>query len=281
MKEKGTTLKVVLIPTALTIIAAVMFMFFRNGGAGKEHSPLVAYYYSFGGDMQGSSTFLKIEKSEEGTALVTYSHSEWHNTDPEVSEYLISDSVLKEIEKIYDEKKMYRFPALGKSKLIVLDGCTSSHYFRFEDGSAVSFGDDKNISQKGYEALGEIRTLIESAEKQGERLAGLVADSVEDYVNTDIPENECLLRVYEYSGNTLYFRISNGLSDSVPVSGKRELFRVTDGSRDKVAEVIGGSEQQLESDSIFEDSLDLGKERLSAGKYVLAVSGFETEFEIG
>lgn len=283
MKEKGITLKVVLIPTALAIIVAVMFSFFKNNSdnaAAKEHAPLAAYTYSFGGDMQGGSTFLKIEKSEEGKALVSYSRSEWHNTDPEVAEYLVSDSALKEIEKIYDKNKMYLYPKLGRSNMIALDAGSGSYCFKFSDGSEVQFSSTQNIPDKGYEGLNKIRALIDEAQKQGERLAGLAAAFGEECVNTLIPENECRLLVYEYIGNTLFFRISNGTSESVPVSGKRELFRVADGSREKVAENFG-DEELLDSDSIFEDSLDLGMERLSAGRYVLAAGGFEAEFEIG
>ena len=180
MKEKGITLKVVLIPTSLAIIVAVMFSFFKNNSdnaAAKEHAPLVAYSYSYSGDMEGSSTFLKIEKSEEGKALVTSSHSAWHNTDPEVSEYLVPDSVLKEIEKIYDKQKMYNYPALGRSDFIALDAGTGSYCFAFEDGSEIMFSDTQDIPQKGYEGLNKIRALIDEAAKQGERL---VKDSDEE-----------------------------------------------------------------------------------------------------
>lgn len=276
-KQKILTIHVILIILAIVITA--LFFIFRELNA-KKHGALNSYTWSFGGDMVGSYRYRRIEKVDEERAMVHCLQAAQHNQDPETAEYYVPISVLQEVERLYDQYKIYRFPFLPESHVKVLDAGSDSYSFSFASGRDADFSDRKIISESGCSHLQEIDNVILNAIRDAEPLLGLVPDrSAEDRI-PEIPRNTVTLTVYEYFRGLLYFRIANGFDKNLELPMHVSLYRLgEDGSTEMLYDAAYTSPRTVYADNIQEEVLGQSIS-LAAGQYRLTVDDYETEFEI-
>lgn len=248
----------------------------------RRHGRLVSYSYKYGGDMKGGHSSVRIKKLDGLTAFMTYSNAEWHYQDPDVEEYHIPASVLGDIEKVYDEYSMYRFEWLPMSKIFVCDAGTGSWSFEFDDGKSSAFKDNKEIPLKGCEGLRKIEKIIADCRANADILPGLVRKSSE---NEDcyrkIEKGSIVFSVYEYSEGFLKFRFANGLDEDKSVRMDVSISRYGKDGPEEIFRSESKSVIQLTAGYTEESSISLEERRLKEGRYVLEISGYRTEFEIG
>lgn len=275
-------IKTILILLVLVIIASAIFLLY-NKKSKKQYIPLISYSYGYSGNMNGSRTHLSVLKTDNEKALITSSHADWHFQELKVKEYYVPISVLRDIEKIYYEYDMFKFQNLPEGKDVILDAGSGSYNFKFEDKKTVSFKDTQEIPNKGIEGLNEIRKIIVNSIKQADKLPGLVINmenNKNSLKNKGIEKGVCKLKVYEYSGNTLHYRFSNGLDKKVKLKTQVELYRIHEGKREEIFRNHNKFEMEIYSNNYYKDVIKFTNGRLEAGKYLLIVSGYETEFEI-
>lgn len=255
-------------------------MFFKDLFASR-HERMVAYRYSRGGGMAGGHKERKIFKVDDEKALVIYSSAEWHYEDPEIAEYYVPLSVLKDMEKVFDKYKMYRCDNLPKSNFFALDADTSSYGFEFEGRKSVSFSSTEMVPKKAYDGIHEIEEILSEAVKNTEKLPGLVKEQVNDEeVYSKVIKGEFQVQVYGYSNNHLRYRLANGLEEPKTLKDVVDVYQNVDGERNLIHHEESPYEYEVSENYCSDESLELSCERLKAGKYVLVVSGYEKEFEI-
>ena len=265
-----------------TMIIASSFIFFYQEAAAKRHAPLISYYTSFGGDMRGSHSETKIEKLNNDVAIVVSKNAEWHHQDHKVSEHQVSSAALVEIEKVYDEYKLYRYNKLPKSQFFAHDAGNHSYSFSFDDKSSLRFSDTQSIPTQGYEALKKIKAIIKTAVQKGEKLPGLVPppNTETDGPSWKFIDDVCQLMVYEYSNNTLYFRIINGTKKDIPLKSPVQLYKLNADKRELLMEHVNKYNYLATAKYSEESYINLTIPRLTPGKYLLTLDKYEAPFEI-
>lgn len=249
----------------------------------RRHGRLVSYSYGYGGDMNGSHRSVRIKKLDGLTAFMTCSKAEWHYQDPAVEEYHIPISVLSDIEKVYDEYSMYRFERLPMSKFFACDAGTGSWCFEFDDGKSSRFSDNKEIPNKGYEGLRKIQKIIADYKSKADILPGLIRKSSENDDGNDrkIEKGSLIFSVYEYSEGFLRFRFANGLDEEKSVRMDVSISRYGKDGPEEIFRSESKNLIRLTAGYIEESSVRLKDRRLEAGRYVLKISEYKTEFDIG
>lgn len=286
MGKRGKIVLYAFITLAAVITAAMLFSFIGMPLSGaklpkteqkatKEHARLTAYSFSSGGGMQGGNMFVGI-KQADGGAVITFSSAEWHHEDSTVEEYLVPLSVVEDIERVYDEKKMYRYPSLPKSKFLALDAGSSYYSFTFEDNSNTAFSSNQQIPPKGSDGLREIYEIIKNAAAQGERLPGLAKPEV---YSGELTDGVCELRVYEYSRGVLKYCLANGTDENITPQGGVTLTRADAPEAPLYADSECPLDLETYPQSCSEGSITPA-ERLSAGSYVLTAGEYTAQFVI-
>lgn len=88
------------------------------------------------------------------------------------------------------------------------------------------------------------------------------------------------MQVYEYSNNTLHYRLINGLDKDVEVKCDVTLYQIKGSERVMIYQDLDDEKLEIDSKYAEEQYINLEKERLEAGKYVIEAFGYEAEFEI-
>ncbi len=285
MKKKQGIRKMIKTVLLIAAIAAVLCagFFTVRDLIRKHHAPLTVYQYSYGGDMNGSSRKTRIQKLDDETAMVTFSQADWHFQDPQVSEYIVSASVLPQIEEIFDKTGMYRYNDLPMSRFFALDAGTDSYYFRYEDYESVSFSGNNRIPRRGRNALREISGIISDAVKTGQKLPGLVQEKIPDDEMIDTvtgADGKITIRVFGYEEKELRYRIHNGTEQAIDLEGNVEVYRLDGESRTLIAESGNFDGVFHVSGPHFTDDYITLSERLEEGRYLICLDGIESEFEI-
>lgn len=287
MKKAKKLIITVVVLVILAIIVVVMSKLFVPSFTYKllpgkmPESPLTEYYYTYGGDMNGSYSMEKVQKVDGEKAIVVTSHTNWHYEDEAVSEYYVPLSVLSEIQEAYNSCRMYTFEKLPQSDVFALDAGTAGYSFRHEDSTYVHFSDNQQIPNIGYEALRKIHDIVQKAINDGEKLPGLENElhAEEEYVSK-IVKGECHLQVYKYCNNCLDFRICNGLEEEVRVNGEVKLYLENGDNRVEIDHNLSTVDYEIPSGCMEESHLAIKGERLGVGTYTFVVADLETSFEI-
>ncbi|MGN0665893.1 MAG: hypothetical protein ACI4KF_05145 [Huintestinicola sp.] len=276
MKKMVTIILIVSIAAVLTTTVILVC----NEQKVKEHSPLKSYSYNSSGGMTGGHDSIQIRQEDDERAIIITSSAEWHNSDAVIGEYYVPISVLNAVESIFDKHKMYRYNDLPDSKIFAYDAPTSSYQFKYTDGNAVYFSSSDMIPDKGYKGLRKIDELLSDAIAHGEKLPALVTENQTDSESfRELITGKCTLRVYEYSNNYLCYRIANGLEDELELSGDIVLYRIDGDDRQEIYRDDSGYEINAYALQCYDDFIK-PTDRLTEGKYILNVSGYEAEFDI-
>lgn len=260
------------------VFAGVRIVMNRNG---KKHAPLVSYEWSYGGDMAGSSSGLKIA-AQGDRALVVRSRQDWYGQDPQVEEYLVPLSVLERVGQLFDEYGMYRFDRLPENRVYALDAGTASYRAGYADGASLRFSDTQRIPEKGFAGLKAIDGVIDEAVRTGERLPGLVpaGGSGDDGADAWRPaDGTAGLRVSAYREGRLSYAFGNATGEDVELSGRTRVFRLEDGER---VEIYADADEHSRTlyVSYYNEPETVAVGRLEPGSYVLVFGGVEAEFTI-
>lgn len=249
-------------------------------GAGRIKEPLESFEYSRGGGMLGAHKGLKVDRLEQGSALIIKKESKWHGEDVKISEYKVSDKVLADIQTIFNNYKMARCVKAPMSKFQVLDGDTSSYYFKFSEQS-IKFSSSQNIPTDTYKGIREMLACVEKYSKEGTKLPGLEAPvyTEKNFTEKQAPtDGKISLEPYGYSIKGLSFRIKNGTAEEKSIFKNCHLYKLTP-EPVLLEEQISKYPSTLYAHNSSEEFLRL-KQRLEAGRYRLKVAEYETEFEI-
>lgn len=132
----------------------------------KKRVRLIEYLCNYGGDMQGEHKRIRVTCIDEVRAYVSVSKADWHNEEPEVKDYYVSNSLIDSISDVYYTYRLGRLNHLPKNPVFACDAGNFTYCFRFEDGTSLFFDTTKLIPQRGYDAVNKIYGLIEEAVKE-------------------------------------------------------------------------------------------------------------------
>lgn len=132
----------------------------------KKRVRLIEYLCNYGGDMQGGHKRIQVTRIDEVRAYVSVSKADWHNEEPEVKDYYVSNSLIDSISDVYYTYKLGRLKHLPMNPVFACDAGNFTYCFRFEDGTSLCFDTTKLIPQRGYDAVNKIYGLIEEAVKE-------------------------------------------------------------------------------------------------------------------
>ena len=130
------------------IMALSLFTFLSCSFVSKPEEPMTYYAYGAGNGYALWAERYKAELKEDGTVKLTYGRTEDMSAEEYGDTLIVDASVMKHIEEIYLEHKMYKYKKHYKPLFDVTDG----------DGWGVSaeFGisrrERKFFSASGYEA---------------------------------------------------------------------------------------------------------------------------------
>lgn len=247
-----------------------------------KDSPLTLYTNSSGGDMCGGHHSLEIRAQEDGTAFVSFSDAAWHFEDPKVREYRIDGRILADLEAVYRKHHMQSWHNKTFTDLFICDAATESFGFGFGHRWADVHFSSQIFPEPYRSKLKELDDVIAKYLAGASPLPGLVLPerSPEEAVNgRSLPEGEVTLKVYEYRGSTLSFRICNGTDKPLELSGTCLLYR-----NGEPEPFFTGEASYLSNVAphCFEETSVRPEERLAPGNYVLKIQdlGKECRFEI-
>lgn len=287
MKEWRTAEKEVVVMDKrikfLVIGGLLMFGLFNfsefgfGSGPDVKNKALISYVYSSGGGMTGGGKSTSVNVVDD-QVILTYSNAQWWYSDDIVTEYKVDKAVLADIEKVFKKYKMQNWHDKKLSDMFVADGPSYSYFFKFEDGTRVSFS--SQVYPKSYsEKLAEIHKVIEQYKEKGILEPGLVTreKTEEELAGKENPRNGLVeLEVFEYRGDKIYFRLSNGTDKEVAVSNSVKLVRSSDGK----ALYSESDEQPIKVDATSAQEASLRSGRLAEGRYTMYVGDYSAEFEI-
>lgn len=242
--------------------------------------PLQSVSFSRGGDMQGSTHGMSIEKFDSNSALVCYKDANWHHEVIQVKEYLVPVYVLEDIKTIFNNNKLVLCEKAPKSKYQVLDGATTGYSFTFT-GRRISFSTNQELPVESYDALREISKYVADACAKGQRLPGLVFEKdQEGYMPriNPIEKGKVIIKVVGYRKNVLNIAIGNGTEEEKLISLQSKITEIARPEH-VVAERLTDDTYKLSQNYTYNYSWELEK-RLETGKYCLTLGDYTTEFEI-
>lgn len=239
---------------------------------------LISYSLSSGGGMNGghSSTQINIINGE---TILTELHSEWWYEDGQIAEYKLDNAVLADIEKVFRKHKMQKWNNKVFSNIFVADGPSFCHTFTFEEKTSVSFS-SQCFPMIYAKKLSEINSVIERYKSEGSPEPRLVTakKTDEELVKNQNPSNGKIeLEVYQYSADSLSFRVLNGTNENASIGNNIKLVRNSDGKTLVETNLFYPIEPNASSTET--ETLRL-KERLSEGVYTLSAGDYSDEFEI-
>lgn len=263
------------------IIVLLMIIFIPiSGGCSmfKRYENLEKYSCNTGGDMRGSSSSVYVSRMNGGQALLGFTSKDWYADDNTVREYLVSDTILTELEEVFKSEGMKRWDNKKITNVFIADGASIGYCFDFEK-ERVSF------SSQYYPAayqnkLNKLDKIIKKYAEGAELLPGLVVTpkSKEEAVAVSHPQEGLIrLEVYEYSKNRLYYRYSNGTDEERKLPSNIRLEKANTG--EKLYEENLSYTYTWYAHSSKESSFNLD-ERLGTGIYRLVSENLVCEFEI-
>ena len=279
--------KIAIIVSVLLIISLIIggiFMLNKNPMKSKELI-LDSYKCSSSGDMKGSQISNEIFLLNEENAKYAYFYKDYFSDVPEVKEYIISSKIFEELSEIYIKNRIYRWEKLPKSKIIVLDGATTSYSFR--SGKNYSRYSTSQITPKNYrEITDKISEIILKYVKEGELLPNIKADELtqEEMYQRRNPTNGkvtlaidcCYSSTYNKNGR-LYFLVKNGTDEEITKGKSVSLFK-----GDETTPVCENNDRYVNAiypNRSGEQYIDL-ESPLSAGTYTLKVDDLICEFVV-
>lgn len=248
-----------------------------GSGPDVKNKALISYVYSSGGGMTGGGKSTSVNIVDD-QVILTYSNAQWWYSEDDVTEYKVDKAILADIEKVFKKYKMQNWHDKKFSDMFVADGPSYGYSFKFEDGTRVSFS--SQVYPKSYsERLAEIHKVIEQYKEKGILEPGLVTreKTEEELAGKENPRNGLVeLEVFEYRGNKIYFRLSNGTDKDVTVNNSVKLVRSSDGK----ALYSESDEQPIKVDATSAQEASLRSGRLAEGRYTVYVGDYSAEFEI-
>ena len=94
---------------------------------------LVKYEYYSGGGMTGGYHRETVKKYDDTSAVITTEKAEWHNDEPEITEYKVDIAIMDELEKIIRKQKMNFWHRKKFSNVFIADGESMGYTFTFDD----------------------------------------------------------------------------------------------------------------------------------------------------
>ncbi|MGN1356929.1 MAG: hypothetical protein ACI4VX_04505 [Succinivibrionaceae bacterium] len=229
------------------------------------------------GSMTGGYQGKRIN-SWKGETILTIATSNWHHEPLKVTEFLIDKEVLTEIEKIFNQHKLYKWKDKKLSKMFVADAPTTHCVFIFPD---QSFSFSSQVFPNEFDkAINEIKLVMEKYEKSGKRLPGLVVPAFED---TDIQQkfhefnDTAELIAFTYRNNELTLLIKNGTEENLVIPAKSSM-RIKLGDKTVFENTINNQLSFAKLTSSYE-TFPL-EERLESGIYTLEFGDLTGQFEI-
>ena len=160
-----------LVLMVLTVVATLFFQSFRKFKAG-----LNAFEYYAGGGMSGGHEMIAIKAGDEGKAHMKFEKAEWHNSEPEVREYIVDSEILAEIQEVFYRYRMISWEKLRRSSMEVLDADTHSFSFSFGPDH-THFSTNQNLPMRSGTAIGEIFDIITEYKENAEKSTPLVSEN--------------------------------------------------------------------------------------------------------
>lgn len=284
MMNKRVSISILL--GALAVVGVTSFLGFNIGYAfdffakSTVDEPLKKVVFNSGGDSLGSHHSMTVKALTNNTACVEYADAAWHHQIPEIKEYVVPSTVLEDIKQVFNKNKLARLEKAPNSKLMALDAATSSYSFEFEK-KRVRFSSTQSLPKSGYQALRDIKKLVEEACQKGKLLPSLVVvrDKLDGKDNTyAVVKGQVGIKVTAYRQTGLDVTIGNGLEKEQAVSC---VYQITTLAQPKVPVAAATTAETINvsSNENYEYRIAL-QEALAPGKYKLILGGYTTEFEI-
>lgn len=126
----------------------------------NKYERLIAYSSTFGGDMIGSYSDMKIKVFDDKRAIISSAKSSWHGEEPKKTNIYVDIEILDGILEVFKEYKYKNYAKLPLSKMKVLDAGTTTYRFEFEGGFEVKFSTNQLLPQKGFDGIDKINDII-------------------------------------------------------------------------------------------------------------------------
>lgn len=239
--------------------------------------PMTGYGYHYGGNMCGNSHSESVSKADEGHALISTEHRNWHYEDPKVEEYLADISIIKELESVFRKYSMQKWHGKKFTDVFVCDGETYGYSFEF--GKAEISFSSQMFPNKYYKKLKELHDIMDRYVEKAEKLPGLVIQPMEDDERPRFSrdDDEVHFDVFEYRENRLYYRLVNGTDNEFEWNQFCRVFR--EGEKEPFFEKENPYPSKAYGHGTEESYVKL-PERLGVGKYRLESGVYSYEFEI-
>ena len=130
------------------IMALLLFSTLSSAFAKMPKEPMVYYEYHAGNSYARWAEKYVAELKEDGTVKLIYGRSEGRSADEYGDTLIVDASVMKHIEEIYLEHKMYKYEKRYRPELDVTDGDEWGVTAEF----GISRSERKLFSSTGYEA---------------------------------------------------------------------------------------------------------------------------------
>lgn len=244
----------------------------------KKYENLEKYRCSTSGDMRGSSSSKYVRRMNGGQALLGFTSKDWYAGDNTVREYLVSDTILMELEEVFRSEGMKRWENKKFTDTFIADGASTRYSFDFEKES-ISFS-SQYYPPVYQNKLNKLDEIIKKYAEGAALLPGLVVTpkSEEEAVAVRHPKDGLTrLEVYEYSENYLHYRYLNGTDEKLKLPADLRLEKADTG--EKIYEQNLSYASTWYAHSANEDGFGLD-ERLDAGTYRLIAGDMVCEFEV-
>ena len=278
--DKRALLSVVLCTLGWIGVLGLTTGFTFNSFKSTVNEPLKSVVFYTGGDMQGSTKRMSVKALDNDTALVCYESAAWHNEALSVKEYLVSATVLDEIRSIFNKNKMLRYEKAPKASFFAHDAGSSGYIFTFEK-QRVAFSSNQVLPESAGQALKSIRSCVEAACAQGQRLPGLVLGKNEQ---GEMPMRNVMIKgkigvtVVGYNDRCLTVSLGNGLEEEASLALDTKLTKLEQ-PEITIYEYKTDETIKIPKLSDMEHNINL-PQRLEAGSYTLSIGGYSTEFII-
>lgn len=242
-------------------------------------SPLRCFEYYSSGGITGGYNFIIVDSHDENSAIITTTNAGRYFEGPRVSEYLASIDILKDIEIIFRKYNIQNWDNKKFTNMFIADGVSHDYSFIFGEGhTKVSFS-SQSYPQRYLEKLNQIHEVIKKYIDPDKLLPGLVLEKHgEEMLEGQKPtEDTVRFKVCGYYNDCLFFRVLNNLKEDITLSDEIKLYR--QGGDTPILEVTTYCKEQVSPRNRYEKNIKVN-ERLAAGKYLLKMGEYETEFEI-
>lgn len=152
--------------TGFTVMAAPKG---DKGMVQEKTAYLTRCSYSSSGSSTGGHEFIEVTRVSDAQAHYKSSFKDWHNSPERVVDKKIPAEVLKEMEALGREYKIFKWKAFHKSSLFALDAAHVRLSVSYKDPSngaswTLSMQSDDELDDKQSEYYYKLRTLLFGAE---------------------------------------------------------------------------------------------------------------------